>query len=190
MNRLRDILAAWVAVSFAAAGLWASPDAGQGGDAADPNSPTACTVVLGERQFTLQFPAAPKRTVVQESEQVTATHDQALYRGVQYNASVYQFKDRNFTSDQARKAFFEEYLAGRAMFASGNKLQKKFRLFCGQLAAVFKHPLDLDGVESLHHGIIFFVGDTFVSLTCVHPADSSPLPSFDKFIESFSVLTP
>jgi hypothetical protein len=159
---------------------------------AEPDQPSAEPVVLEADEFALQFPAEPKRTVVQNTQRLTAIHYQALSVDglVQYNASFQHFKDRDFSCPEVQKAFLEEYLVGRAMFAWQNRIQKKFTEFQGQTAAVFKHTTFSGGTETVHQGIIFIAKDNFISLTCVYPAGTKASPSFQGFIESFRILTP
>ncbi len=157
----------------------------------DPNQPSSEPGVSGVDDFALQFPSTPKRTVVQNTERLTAIHYQSLSADgqIQYNASFQNFKTRTFDTAEAQKTFLEEYLVGRAMVAWKNRIQKKFIAFRGQTAAVFKHTTFSGGTETIHEGIIFIAKGNFISITCVYPVTATPKPAFDEFMNSFQILT-
>ncbi len=140
--------------------------------------------------FSLLFPSPPQRTIVQDNERLLAIHYQSIPNDspVQYNASFQYFKKAKLLDEPSRKGFLEDYLVGRAMFAWKNRIQKKELTFRGFNAAHFKHTVFSAGTETIHEGLIFIANGNFVSLSCVYPADISPNPSFQNFVNSFEGL--
>lgn len=155
----------------------------------DPNQPFSERQVSGKESYVLQFPFTPKRTVVQDSARLKVVHYQALSTDgqVQYNASFQTFQNRTLKTDEEKKAFVDEYLAGRAIFAWENRIQKRFTQFQGQIAAMFKHTNFNGQTEMIHEGLVVVIGDNLISLSCVYPSPITPAPNFSEFVNSFGI---
>lgn len=138
------------------------------------------------------FPSLPKQTVIQNNERLFVVHYQALSDDglSQYNASFHRFKKQNLLDKAAQTAFLEDYLVGRAMFAWKNKIQTKEMKFRGLNAAMFRHTVFFGDTGMVHEGLIFFIANgDFVSLTCVHPANGTPSPTFNEYINSVDFIS-
>jgi TPR repeat protein len=156
---------------------------------ADPNQPVSQDEAVGKADVRLKFPSAAKRTVTQDTPRLKSVHYQALLADgrIQYNASFQNLKTRTFNSDEEKKAFLDEYLAGRAMVAWENKLRKKDINFQGQMAVMFKHATFDGQIETVHEGIVFMINNNFVCLSCVYPSTETPSPTLIEFANTFQV---
>lgn len=139
--------------------------------------------------FSVLFPSAPKRTVLQDNARLLAVHYQAQSNDglVQYNVSVQSFKAGKINEGKAQTKFLNEYLAGRSMFAWKNQIQKKMTKFNGCNAALFKHKTFSGPTEMMHEGVTFLADGDAITLTCVYPSAAPPALTFQDYIDSFEL---
>ncbi len=139
--------------------------------------------------FSVLFPAAPKRTVLQDNARLFAVHYQATSEdgATQYNVSFQTFKQGKINEGKAQTKFLNEYLAGRAMFAWKNQIQKKMVKFNGCAGAMFKHKTFSGPTEMTHEGVTFLADGGAVTLTCVYPSANPPALTFQDYIDSFEL---
>jgi len=140
--------------------------------------------------FAVNFPSMPKRIIVQDQPQVDVVY--YISRGaderVRYSLSFQTFKNQQLRDDPAQTKFFNDYLNACAMMSVDSKLYGKFIRFRGFPAIRFKHNTLSQEIETAHEGIMFLIGDTAISLTCVYPAQTSPSPTFKEFTDSFELI--
>jgi len=139
--------------------------------------------------FSVLFPSAPKRTVLQDNARLYAVHYQAQSEdgSVQYNVSVQSFKEGKIQEGKAQTKFLNEYLAGRSMFAWKNQIQKKMTKFNGCTAAMFKHKTFSGPTEMTHEGVTFLADGDAITLSCVYPSANPPALTFQDYIDSFEL---
>ena len=140
--------------------------------------------------FAMDFPSMPKRIIVQDQPQVDGVYylSRSADDRTQYSLSFQTFKNQQLLDDPAQTKFFNDYLSARAMMSVDSKLYRKFIRFRGFAANRFKHNTMLQEIEMTHEGILFLIGDTAISLTCVYPAQTSPSPTFKEFTASFELI--
>lgn len=146
--------------------------------------PKSFTYQSDTEHFKAQFPAEPKRVVMQDNNRLYAVHYQALSADglVQYNVSVQTLKDRKLASQKAKQQFFNDYLTTRSLFAWKNQLQKKMLQWQGLPAAQFKHKTFSAAGEMTHEGLVALTDQQAYIITCVYPTNATlPIPVQDYF---------
>jgi len=151
----------------------------------------AVKYIFEEQGFSLAFPGRPQRTIAQDNDRLTAIHYQSIPRDstVQYNASFQTFKQQKLLTESAQQTYLNDYLVGRAMVAWRNNIQIRHTSFRGFNAVMFKHITHTPGAETMHEGLVFIFNGDAVCLTCVYPAERSPVPTFYEFINSFEQVS-